>query len=143
MIKTALTGMLIATFSMLGAPPATAAGNLLHMSCDWTRSTDMKSYRTVPASGTTDFFYEPISDLTGTMRKDGIDETFVAGVRDKLIEGIVHYKVDGSPAEQRVEINRHSGAIMNLIKIGDAATVLEGKCRRISGPDFGQEGSAD
>lgn len=119
------------------ALPARGAEGLLHLTCAWQKSTDMKTYRSEPLTGSIDVFYEPSSDLTGTMRKDGFDHPFVAGIRDKLIEGIVHYQADGAAAEQRVEINRYTGAIMNLIKTASGAQVLEGTCTRISGPDFG------
>lgn len=117
--------------------PALGADNLLHIRCEWRKSTDMKTFQTTPKSGAVDFFYEPISDLTGTVRKDGFDPTFVAGTRDNLIEGIAHYTADGASAEQRVEINRYTGAIMNSIKTAKVAQVIEGECTRISGPDFG------
>jgi hypothetical protein len=117
--------------------PASAADGLLHMRCDWQKTTDMKSLQTEKTSGSADFFYDPISDLTGTMRKEGFDSPFVAATRDNLIEGIAHYEADGSPAEQRVEINRYTGAIMNAIKTVKGSQVLEGTCKRISGPDFG------
>lgn len=120
-------------------PAAAGVEDLLHVRCVWKKVTDMKTLKTEPMSGTTDFFYEPISDLTGTMKKDGFDHLFVAGTRDNLIEGISHYDVDGTPAEQRVEINRYSGAIMNSVKTAATAQVLQGTCTRISGPDFGQD----
>ena len=129
----------VVAFVMASVTPVMAANeNLLHVRCTWKNVTDMKTLKTEPLSGTTDFFYEPISDLTGTMTKDGFDHPFVAGTRDNLIEGIAHYQEEGAPAEQRVEINRYSGAIMNLIKTGKAIRVHEGSCDRISGPDFGQ-----
>jgi hypothetical protein len=118
--------------------PASAATGLLHVTCAWRKSTDMKTFESRPLTGQVDFFYDPISDLTGTMRKDGFDPSFVASTRDNLIEGIAHYEADGSAAEQRVEINRYTGAIMNWIKTVKGAEVLEGTCTRISGPDFGQ-----
>ena len=122
------------------AQPVAAAEGLLHVTCAWKKTTDMKTLKTEPMSGTTDFFYDPISDLTGTLTKDGFDHPFVAGTRDNLIEGVSHYQIDGVAAEQRVEINRYTGAIRNVVKTGTTAQALEGTCTRISGPDFGQKG---
>ena len=117
--------------------PASAADRLLHLRCDWQKSTNPGSTKTEKISGSVDFFYDPISDLTGTMRKEGFDPSFVAAIRDNLIEGIAHYEAEGSPAEQRVEINRYTGTIRNAIRTAKGVQLLHGTCRRISGPDFG------
>lgn len=131
-------------FILAAVTPAVAgADNLLHVRCTWKKVTDMKTLKTEPMSGATDVFYEPISDLTGTMKKDGFDHPFVAATRDNLIEGIAHYQDEGGSAEQRIEINRYSGAIINSIKTSAVAQVLVGTCVRISGPDFGGEGAAE
>lgn len=141
-IGKALTAAFV-VFVMVPTAPAIAANeNLLHVRCTWKKVTDMKTLKTEPMSGTTDIFYEPISDLTGTMTKDGFEHPFVAGTRDNLIEGMAQYQVDGANAEQRIEINRYSGDIMNSVRTATSAEVLQGNCTRISGPDFGQQGTA-
>lgn len=139
LLRAALPALIVTAFAL----PAFGADNVLHMRCAWTKSTDMKTLQSEPLSGTTDFFYETISDITGTMSKDGFDHSFVAGIRDNLIEGVSHYQVAGAAAEQRVEINRYSGAIMNLVKTASKVQVLEGTCTRISGPDFGGQPSSE
>lgn len=136
-----LPAAMVALFAAAFYPPLARAEEPLHMTCAWKQSTDMKTYRTTPASGTTDFFYDPVSDIAGTMRKEGFDPPFVASTGNNLIEGVAHYEADGAAAEQRVEINRRTGDIKNLIKTATAAQVLEGKCIRVSGPEFGQDGS--
>lgn len=134
---------MLSLFATLAIPPDARAEGLLHLRCEWKKSTDMKTHVTTPHAGSTEFFYDPISDLSGTMRKEGFEPPFVAATGNNLIEGVAHYQVDGAAAEQRVEINRRSGAITNLIKTGKTAQVLEGKCIRISGPDFGQDGAGE
>lgn len=137
--KQALPAAIVAFVLIVATPVDASSDRLLHMRCTWRKVTDMKTFKTEPVSGTADFFYDPISDLTGTMMKDGFIHPFVAGTRDNLIEGAAHYQEEGAPAEQRVEINRRSGAIMYLMKTPKETRVLEGVCVRISGPDFGQE----
>lgn len=130
----------VAAIAAALALPASGAEGVLHMRCAWKKVTDMKTLQTKPQPGGTDFYYSPASDLTGTMTKDGFDHPFVAGIRDRLIEGVAHYQAEGVAAEQRVEINRYTGAIKNLVMTATSTEVLEGTCTRISGPDFGQQG---
>ncbi len=136
-----ISALAFALVAIACGTPAMAAEGVLHLRCDWKKLTDMKTLQAQPLSGSVDVFYDPISDLTGTMTKSGFDGSFVAGVHDKLIAGVAHYQADGAAAEQRVEINRYTGAIMNLVRTATTAQVLEGQCTRISGPDFGQGGS--
>ncbi|MCX6848279.1 MAG: hypothetical protein NTY98_05115 [Verrucomicrobia bacterium] len=122
--------------------PALASTGLLIMKCEWQRSTDMQTHNTVNAFGSVEFRYDPIGDLIGTMMKEGFSHPFIASTGGKLIEGRAQYEVDGAPAEQRVEINRYTGAITNFIMTSKGIVVLQGKCTRISGPDFGTQPDA-
>jgi len=137
MIMRALT-IAVVTLAPASLSAAEIEG-LLRMKCEWQRSTDMKTLQSETISGSTEFIYDPISDLTGTMTKEGLASPFVASTGDTLIEGIAHYSDDGAPAEQSVEINRNTGAILNMIKTAKGVRALEGVCTRISGPTFGTE----
>ena len=139
-MRTLLAFVMLVLLPAAFAQPLAAAAGLLHVTCTWKKTTDMQTLNTEPTFGTTDFFYDPISDLTGTLTKDGFDHPFIAGTRDNLIAGVSHYQADGVPAEQRVEINRYTGAIKNFVKVGTTVQVVEGTCTRISGPAFGQKG---
>ncbi len=135
---------LVALVALTLMPPAAAMAStgLLVMKCEWKKSTDMQTFKTESTAGGAEFRYDPISDLTGTMMKEGFAYLFVASTGDKLIEGIAHYEIDGAPAEQRVEINRNTGAILNLIKTSKGTMALQGTCTRISGPAFGEKPDA-
>lgn len=130
---------ILAALTLATPVTAVASTGLLVMKCEWQKSTDMQTFKTESISGSVEFRYDPISDLTGTMMKEGFLHPFVASTGDRLIEGIAHYEIDGAPAEQRVEINRKTGAILNLIKTSKGTLALQGKCERISGPVFGEQ----
>lgn len=133
------TFLILMGLSTSFAVPAHATEGVLRVKCEWRQSTDMQSLRTEKVTGSSEFIYDPVSDLTGTMAKEGLDASFVATTRDNLIEGIAHYAVDGEAAEERVVLNRRTGEIRNIVKRSKSARLLEGTCIRISGPVFGQE----
>lgn len=138
-MRSTWTALLAASLMASVSLPASATEGVLRVRCQWHSDTDLKGFATKDLAGTLELTYEPSSDLTGTMIKEGLTAVFVAATRDNLIEGVAHYVVDGATAEERIELNRNTGVILNVIRTPTSAHLLRGTCVRLSGPDFGKD----
>lgn len=126
-----------------GAPAFASTEGVLRLQCSWRSSTDLQNLHVEKLTGSFTLVYDPMSDISGTITKEGLNETFVSGIRDRFIAGSAYYKEGGLPVEQHIEINRNTGAIKNVIKKGGSDTLLEGRCTRVSGPSFGDSSTAE
>ena len=138
-LRITLIEIVLAVALVTNAADMASADDLLTLKCDWIKSTNLKTAYVERVSGSSMYTYEPLSDITGLIKKEGFNETFIAGMKDKYIEGSVHYKENNMSFEQHVQINRNTGVIRSFVQSAKERVLLEGKCIRVSGPSFGGE----